>query len=108
MTTRHLAYIEADFESLRRGGSCRTATCICGWKGPQRGTLELAADDALTHERSHVVVDRRDVLVKRIADNKVWLSKNWHHCGSDVHRSCRTNLEVDERELAELDARGTA
>lgn len=50
--TRHLAYVEADFESLRRGGSCRTATCLCGWKGPQRATLELAADDALMHERS--------------------------------------------------------
>lgn len=49
---RHLAYVEADFESMRRGGSCRTAMCLCGWKGPQRGTLELAVDDALTHEQS--------------------------------------------------------
>ena len=55
---RCLAYIEADFESLRRGGSCRTAVCRCGWKGPQRGSLELAADDALLHERSdmHLVL----------------------------------------------------
>lgn len=54
---RHCSYIEPDPESLLRGGSSRTATCICGWRGPHRGTLELAADDALTHERSdmHVV-----------------------------------------------------
>ena len=52
---RHLAYIEADFESMYRGGSCRMAACLCGWKGPQRpqrATLELAVDDALIHERS--------------------------------------------------------
>jgi hypothetical protein len=48
---RHLAYVEADFESMRRGGSCRTAACLCGWRGPERATLDLAADDALTHER---------------------------------------------------------
>ena len=53
---RHLAYVEADFESMRRGGSCRTASCLCGWKGPQRGTLELAADDALMHEGSDMHV----------------------------------------------------
>ena len=49
---RHHAYIEADFESMRRGGSSRTAKCLCGWEGPERGTLELAADDALIHEQS--------------------------------------------------------
>lgn len=53
---RHLAYIEADFESWRRGGSCRAAVCLCGWRGPQRATLELAADDALVHERSDMHV----------------------------------------------------
>lgn len=59
--TRHIAYIENDTESLHRGGSCRTATCVCGWKGPQRSTLELAADDALIHEGSdmHVVAKPR-------------------------------------------------
>lgn len=47
---RHITHIEADPESLRRGGSCRTAACTCGWRGPQRGTMVLAADDALSHE----------------------------------------------------------
>ena len=57
MRARHLAYIEPDLESLRRGGSCRTAVCRCGWRGPERVTLELAVDDALLHERSdmHIV-----------------------------------------------------
>lgn len=106
---RHLAYIEADAESLRRGGSTRTAVCTCGWRGPQRGTLELVVDDALTHEGSdmHVAIDRRAVLVKRIASNKAWLSKNWHH-GKDLRRPCQANIEADERELAQLDAEETA
>jgi hypothetical protein len=58
--TRHIACVEADSESLRRGGSTRTATCTCGWKGPDRATLELAVDDALIHEKSdmHVVQKR--------------------------------------------------
>ena len=58
---RHLAYVEPDFESMHRGGSCRTAVCLCGWKGPERGTLELAVDDALIHEGSgmHVTERRR-------------------------------------------------
>lgn len=47
----HLVYIEADFDSFRRGGSSREAVCVCGWRGPQRGTLELVVDDALEHER---------------------------------------------------------
>jgi len=51
VTTQHLAYVEVDLESIDRGGSTRIAACLCGWKGPQRATLELAADDALTHGR---------------------------------------------------------
>lgn len=50
-SARHLAYVEADFQSFRHGGSCRTAACLCGWKGPQRATLEVAVDDALMHEK---------------------------------------------------------
>jgi hypothetical protein len=77
--------------------------CLCGWEGPQRGTLELAADDALTHERSaNSVSNRRDELVKRVASNKDWLSKNWH-LGKDVRRGCQANIQADERELAKLD-----
>ncbi len=49
---KHFASIETDLESVRRGGSTRTALCTCGWRGPQRATIELAADDALIHERS--------------------------------------------------------
>jgi len=56
---RHIAHIEADFESLRRGGSTRTATCTCGWRGPQRATLELVVDDALLHERSDMHITLR-------------------------------------------------
>jgi hypothetical protein len=102
--TRHLAYVEADFESIGRGGSTRTATCLCGWKGPQRATLELAADDALMHERTNIPVDRH-TLVERIAANKAWLSKNWHQ-SKDVRRGCQANLEADERALAKLDEAG--
>lgn len=58
---RHVAYIEADLVSLRRGGTTRTAICTCRWRGPARGTLELAADDALVHERSDHAVVRRAV-----------------------------------------------
>lgn len=47
----HLAYVEADLESFCRGGTCRVAICFCGWREPQRGTLALAADDALALER---------------------------------------------------------
>jgi hypothetical protein len=103
VTARHLAYVEADFESIGRGGSTRTAVCLCGWKGPQRSTLELAADDALMHERT-IPVDRHK-LVERIASNKEWLSKNWHQ-GKDVRRGCQANLEADERALAKLDEAG--
>jgi hypothetical protein len=97
--TRHLAYVDADFESFRRGGSCRSARCFCGWKGPERGTLALAVDDALMHERS----DRRAQLIERVASNRVWLSKNWHQ-GKEVRRACQENLEADEKALAQLDA----
>jgi hypothetical protein len=53
---RHIASIEAHPDSLRRGGSTRTAICNCGWRGPQRASIELAADDALTHEGSDAQV----------------------------------------------------
>lgn len=48
----HLACVEMNPESFLRGGSSRTAVCRCGWRGPQRGTLELVVDDALEHERA--------------------------------------------------------
>lgn len=48
----HVASIDVDYEAVRRGGSCRTAVCTCGWVGPERATLEMAADDAMEHERS--------------------------------------------------------
>lgn len=57
---RCLAHIEIHLESVRRGGSTRTAACTCGWRGPQRGTLELAVDDALLHERSDYQIVQRD------------------------------------------------
>lgn len=56
---RCIAYVEIDQESLRRGGSSRTATCTCGWRGPERGSLELAVDDALLHEKSDFAVQRK-------------------------------------------------
>jgi hypothetical protein len=56
---RHYAYIEAAFDSIRRGGSTRIAACFCGWRGPERGTLELAADDALMHEKAATTERRR-------------------------------------------------
>ena len=46
----HYAWIDPDYISISRGGSIRTAACSCGWKGPERGTLKMAADDSLTHE----------------------------------------------------------
>lgn len=49
--TRHVAHVESDPESFRRGGSTRTAVCSCGWRGPQRATIEVVADDAVEHER---------------------------------------------------------
>ena len=97
---RHIAYVDVDLESIARGGSTRTAACRCGWRGPERATLDLAADDALTHERNSPV-DRRDQLMRRIADNKEWLSKHWDH---SARHSCRANIEADERELAKLNA----
>jgi len=55
----HVASIEIDQWSLRRGGTTRKAVCICGWRGPERGTVELAADDALLHEKSEFAVQRK-------------------------------------------------
>lgn len=52
-TTRHLTYIEPNWESFQRGGSTRTAACLCSWRGPQRATLEMVFDDAATHEREN-------------------------------------------------------
>lgn len=46
----HVTGVRVIEESIRRGGSTRTAVCICGWRGPDRGTMTLAADDAETHE----------------------------------------------------------
>jgi hypothetical protein len=56
---RHVAYVEAVSESLRRGGSTRIAACLCGWRGPERAPLELAVDDALMHEQSDMWVTKR-------------------------------------------------
>lgn len=50
---KHLAHVEPISASYRRGGSSRTARCTCGWKGPERATLDLAADDAISHERMY-------------------------------------------------------
>lgn len=50
MTDRHITSIMLDAESFQRGGSTRIAQCVCGWNGPERGTMQLAADDALEHE----------------------------------------------------------
>ena len=52
---RHVSSILNDAESFHRGGSTRIATCTCGWIGPQRSTLELAADDAIEHEKESCV-----------------------------------------------------
>ncbi|HSN25112.1 MAG TPA: hypothetical protein VLT45_02470 [Kofleriaceae bacterium] len=56
-TGRHIAYVDPIVESTSRGGTSRVGACSCGWRGPERSTLELAADDALQHEGSgmHVV-----------------------------------------------------
>lgn len=61
---KHLAYIKIDLESVQRGGSTRWALCLCGWKGPERASLELATDDALFHERQ-----AHGTLVIPIADD---------------------------------------
>lgn len=50
-TTKHVTFIELNYESYRRGGTCRSAACFCGWKGPQRATIQLAYDDVMEHER---------------------------------------------------------
>lgn len=55
----HLAFVEPDLQSIRRGGTTRKAACVCGWRGPERGTLELAVDDALNHERLNLTEAKR-------------------------------------------------
>ena len=39
--------------------SARFAVCKCGWKGPQRATLECVLDDALQHEESDMELTMR-------------------------------------------------
>jgi hypothetical protein len=56
---RHVTYIEVDLELCLRGSTTRIARCICEWRGPERGSIELAADDALTHERSNFWITRK-------------------------------------------------
>ena len=70
VTTRHIACIEVDLESLHRGGSTRTAVCTCSWRGPERGSLELAADDALLHEQSEFEVHRKSPPASRTGGEK--------------------------------------
>ena len=48
--TRHVTGVRVHEDSVDRGGSTRNAECVCGWCGPERGTMELAADDAVAHE----------------------------------------------------------
>jgi hypothetical protein len=47
----HVTGIAVVADSVRRGGTTRRAICACGWHGPQRGTMVMAADDAIRHER---------------------------------------------------------
>lgn len=72
-TVRHITCVNFDLESVARGGSTRRATCICGWHGPERGTIELAADDALMHEGSEMHVVRCETAALRAV---------WHQEGS--------------------------
>lgn len=48
-------------EIMRVIGSltARFAVCKCGWKGPQRRTLECVVDDALVHEESDMELTLR-------------------------------------------------
>jgi hypothetical protein len=46
----HVVGIRVDHDSVKRGGTCRVAVCVCGWFGPQRSSLEIAVDDAHAHE----------------------------------------------------------
>lgn len=62
----HICYIDMDAADARRGGTTRIAKCICGWVGPERGTFDLAADDAKQHELrpeplAKLVIDARDL-----------------------------------------------
>lgn len=47
----HLATIRE--EEWRPGSWSRRAGCICGWRGPERASLELLTDDAMQHEREY-------------------------------------------------------
>lgn len=39
--------------ALRGTSTGRRAVCIiCSWYGPERGTMKLASDDAISHERN--------------------------------------------------------
>lgn len=66
-TARCIAHVDVDSESIRRGGSCRFAACSCGWRGPERSTLELAVDDALLHEGSGCQVTQKPPIPTRAA-----------------------------------------
>ncbi len=48
----HITSVRIIAESIARGESARKATCTCGWAGPERATMTLAADDANQHESS--------------------------------------------------------
>ncbi len=45
----HVATIER-VVSKSNLSTARRAKCICGWQGPERGTLEMSSDDAKLHE----------------------------------------------------------
>lgn len=51
----HVATIERVPDPQPTGTTRRAVCGACGWRGPERGTMELAADDALGHERAHGV-----------------------------------------------------
>lgn len=46
---------------------------------------------------------RRDVLERRIATNKKWLDENCFRADKQTRRSCQSNIERDEEELAAID-----
>ena len=56
---RHVTGVQVLAQRWRPASTSRRALCSCGWKGPQRGTMELAADDALLHEQSEYCVSKR-------------------------------------------------
>ena len=66
MSDPHISYIDMDAADARRGGTTRVAKCLCGWVGPERGTIAMAADDAQEHEKrpeplAKLVIDARDL-----------------------------------------------